>query len=381
MSAAPPLSLVHHHLGWPSGVDLGEEIDARVDLVTRWYREHGKPWTRSRRVAVDAIRGDVVWLAGGQEFRSALIADGFRHVEVVEVFVLAASAGAEIDAQVRCHWNEDRPDEAMFLGAVGSAVAEQLRADGTKRIADAAHADGLVALPGYSPGFDGWALTDQRQLFAVLACSPLPGPLKVLESGGLEPSKSTLTAIGLTRRNDLDIDPRSFWTPHSSAGGGFLYSFPEKALLRWSRRRLEWLPEMGRRRAARFRFDGTTCSNMGLSIGMSYYVELERRADGSAVIVACGCSPREGDRGYEGMCAYRTDPGGFAAASSEPPFEIGATLGDALGDALGRRESSMSSGCLCTKADREHKWRIVLETIHFDLFGAERRTSDNGTIS
>ena len=36
MSVVPELSLVRHHLGWPPGVDLGEEIDTRVDLVTRW---------------------------------------------------------------------------------------------------------------------------------------------------------------------------------------------------------------------------------------------------------------------------------------------------------------------------------------------------------
>ncbi len=385
MSVVPELSLVRHHLGWPPGVDLGEEIDRRVDLVTRWYREHGKPWTRSARVAVEMIRGEVIRLAGGQELRSALLADRFRHAEVEEVAVLCASAGPRIDPEVRRHWSEDRPDEAMFLGAVGSAVAEQLRAVGKERIAAAAHADGLVALPAYSPGFKGWELADQRQLFAVLegADAPLPGPLRVLESGGLEPSKSTLTAVGLTRRSDLDIDPQSFWTARSSGmsrsstAGAFVYSFAHGALRRWSRRRLEWLPGTGDRRFARFRFDGSTCSNTGLGIAMTYDVELERRSDGAVVMVACGCSPRPGDRGYEGMCAYRANPGGFALGSREPPFEIGATLTDLLG----RRDPQRSSGCLCTRADREHKWRIVLETIHFDLFGPEGRPSGEGAVS
>jgi hypothetical protein len=104
---------------------------------------------------------------------------------------------------------------------------------------------------------------------------------------------------------------------------------------------------------------------MGLDIAMTYDVSLEQRPDGVTVIVACGCSPRDGDRGFESMCAYRADPAGFSERLAELPFEIGATLEDALGP----RESSACSGCLCREADREHKWRIVLETIHFHLFG------------
>jgi hypothetical protein len=63
------------------------------------------------------------------------------------------------------------------------------------------------------------------------------------------------------------------------------------------------------------------------------------------------------------MCAFRADPVRFAAQVRTPP----PWLGRALDEVLDSRTEVRPSGCLCTRADREHKWRIVLQTAHFSL--------------
>ena len=42
-------------------------------------------------------------------------------------------------------------------------------------------------------------------------------------------------------------------------------------------------------------------------------------------------------------------------------------LGRPLDEALDWGPRSSPSACLCTQASRNHKWRIVLQTIHYGL--------------
>jgi hypothetical protein len=64
---------------------------------------------------------------------------------------------------------------------------------------------GLGMIPGYSPGYDGWSLTDQGPLFRLLGLEEidLPGPVSILDSGMLQPKNSLLAIFGVTPRADL----------------------------------------------------------------------------------------------------------------------------------------------------------------------------------
>jgi hypothetical protein len=42
-------------------------------------------------------------------------------------------------------------------------------------------------------------------------------------------------------------------------------------------------------------------------------------------------------------------------------------LGQPLGSVLAWRRGSSPAGCYCDAASREHKWGLVLETIHYAL--------------
>jgi hypothetical protein len=63
------------------------------------------------------------------------------------------------------------------------------------------------------------------------------------------------------------------------------------------------------------------------------------------------------------MCQYLTDAGPLMALiEREKPM-----LGEPLASVLAWRRQSSPAGCYCDAASREHKWGLVLETIHYAL--------------
>ncbi len=315
---------------------------------------------------------------------SSLFAAGLREVTAHAVVVVAISAGPEVDREIDRLWNEGRPDGAMFLNAYAISVTEHLRSREADDLGEAAAAQGRVVLPHYSPGYEGWELTDQARLYELMvaADSELPGPLDLLSSGALIPMKSTLAAFGIakispargeaavdgvdlqnfwTRRNTLGLDPSRRSSGEKTASSPS-YSVPERTLERWASRRLKVTDTGDGRLHARFRFDGTTCSNMGLPLAFDFEVELARETDTHRVL-ACRCAPAAGDTGHRGMCGYLTAPEEFMSAIQEAPVWTGRTLDELMDWAP---ETSLT-GCLCTRASRDHKWRVFIQTLHYAL--------------
>jgi hypothetical protein len=67
--------------------------------------------------------------------------------------------------------------------------------------------------------------------------------------------------------------------------------------------------------------------------------------------------------GYRSMCAYLDNSERFMAQLQM----YGPLVGGLLKDALSWKPQVSPAGCLCTRASQDHKWRIVLQTIHFAL--------------
>ena len=135
---------------------------------------------------------------------------------------------------------------------------------------------------------------------------------------------------------------------------------PVKALQKWAAERVGLRTGPAGRVEATFRFDGSTCSNLGHPLAFDYRVRL-RRLTRSFLVEAAECVPA--DAGYEKMCAALKDPDGFRRilALDQP------TPGRRLEDLLALRPPVAPSGCLCTPENRAHKWRLALETISFAL--------------
>jgi len=212
----------------------------------------------------------------------------------------------------------------------------------------------------------------------------------------LRPKKTQLAVFGLTRhteRLDRLTDlvpcencsfgpcqfrrapyrraPRSFGeqvpTPAAALDQDAEYTVNRKALKKWAEERLSLRVNQDGSLDALFRYDGTTCTNTGRALTFHYYVKLGPRADGYPIREQ-RCAPAPGDEGHTLMCRYLDNPSQLMdAIDREKPL-----LGERLDAVLSWQRQPSPAGCYCEPASRDHKWRQVLETIHYALVQRER---------
>ncbi len=191
-------------LGYPDGRLPGGRVAALADRSRRWFARHAAPWSFARPLVLGRIAGARVPLADGPTFTSRRLAERLGEIAADRLVAAVVTAGSEVDVASARLWREDRPDEAYFLDRFGAAVAVHLGAWTGEHLRALAAAGGLGLAPGYSPGYDGWPLGDQVELAGCLTRSragdrdPLPGPLRVLDSGMIEPRSSLLAVFGVT---------------------------------------------------------------------------------------------------------------------------------------------------------------------------------------
>jgi hypothetical protein len=265
----------------------------------------------------------------------------------------------------------------------------------------------MVALPHYSPGYSGWDVSDQNLLWSVIRPqngSGWPGELQVLDTGMLRPKKSLLAVIGITANLER---ARSFakLVPCENCSlpgcqyrrAPYRYSLPQiedvrrlqgspaerpaagradsgplardarystnlRALRKWSQERLVLNTGADGSVEARFRYEGTTCSNLGQPLEFDYHVKLAA-PDDHYRITAAECAPATGDTGHTQQCEYLNDAASLMGSiANEKPL-----LGRPLNDVLSWERPSNPSGCYCDIERRNHKWGLVYEVIHFAL--------------
>jgi hypothetical protein len=288
----------------------------------------------------------------------------------------------------------------------GSAVVEHLVTVASGHICGWADGHGAAALPHYSPGYSGWDVSDQVKLWDLLrqnGAAHLNGRLEVLETGMLRPKKSLLAVFGITR--DLEKARKLFRlipcetcslpncqyrrAPYQHAppqiedvralashaieilegqnrvtglDANVKYTINPRALEKWSKERLKLEFARDDSVAAGFRYEGTTCSNMGRALEFEYRVRLAPPAD-QYRILEMHCAPAPGDTGHQFQCEYLNDAETFMRSiTGEKPL-----LGRPLNEVLTWKREYNPSGCFCDRPRREHKWGLVLEVIHFAL--------------
>jgi hypothetical protein len=257
----------------------------------------------------------------------------------------------------------------------------------------------MAVLPHYSPGYPEWDIAEQSRLLDLIRHTgkqALPGSLDVLESGMLRPKKSLLAVFGLTKHTDrlrritelVPCESCSFATcdyrraPYArnqeeppppkpapvTALPAAKYTINKKALKRWTEERLQLEDREDRSINAVFRYEGTTCTNMGRPLSFHYNVELGPREEGYPIRQQC-CVPAPGDDGYTHMCQYINNNPEHLMASihDEQPL-----LGQPLNAVLSWPRPFCAAGCYCEPESREHKWGLVLETIHYALAQREK---------
>jgi hypothetical protein len=401
-------------LGYPRDWVPEERARELAASARAWYAQHGRPWVYARQAKSLEIRDGVIRIDGAT-FESERLQSMLVEANATSVLLVAVSAGAELELEAQQRWLEEKPDEYFFLEVYGSAVVEHLITMKGAELCEWADARGEAILPHYSPGYPEWDISQQPALLELIRRDGqnLPGELQmlgdlqVLESGMLRPKKSLLAMFGLTANRDrvtrlTELNPCescSFLScqyrraPYQGATRCFnrdevaqtqqllsqllpqllvleknaRYSVNAKALARWAADRLTLTRNENGTMDAQFRYEGTTCSNMGRPLVFDYQVTLGPPEDGY-VISAVACRPAPGDVGYQSMCRFIDSPERLMASiDSEKPL-----LGEPLNKVLSWDAATSSAGCHCELGDRLHKWRLVLETIHYALVEQER---------
>ena len=359
----------HRLLGYPPAhvlTDRARELEA---WARAWYAQHGRPWIHTLHPHPVEVRGDDVLLAATR-FTSARLAKTLRDSHAHSAIVAAVSAGPELERESQRLWAEEKPDEYFFLEIYGSAVVERLMTIAGAQLCAAAEPERMTVLPHYSPGYPDWDIAQQPALLELISAA-CPGAIEALTSGALRPRKSQLAVFGLTRhaaasRPLVEIVPCQTCTFAPCEFRRLPHTVNLKALKRWSEERLTLEPRADGGFDAVFRYEGTTCTNMGRPLCFDYRVRLGPRSEGYPICEQ-ECAPARDDSGHRFMCAYIDHREALMSAiDAEKPL-----AGRPLHEVLSWRRAAQAPSCYCDEASRLHHWGLVLETIQYALTARE----------
>ncbi|WP_221032679.1 hypothetical protein [Actomonas aquatica] len=382
-----PRAEYHRLLGYPPGHEPDERIHALTQQTVAWYATHGQPWIYLREASLD-LSNDALHI-DGTRFNSPKLLAHLRDAGATRVMLAAVGAGAAIATRSNALWQEGKPDEYFFAEVYGSAVVEHLVASLLGRICDLAEPAGLMAIPHYSPGYAGWDVSEQNRLHDLIRqnqTQPLPEPIEVLSSGMIRPKKTQFGIFGLIPRTPdalatpalkpcqrCAFEPCQYRrAPYQHAPVAIAepkpvsptpqYTVARRALRKWADQRLRLDYHDNGTLTATFRFEGSTCSNMGHPLAFDYRIKLGPATD-SHRILDTSCEPAPGDTGHTQQCAWLRDPEATQRRIAEPPPVVGQPL-DAV---LSWPRETRQSGCYCDATSRAHKWGLALETLHYAL--------------
>jgi hypothetical protein len=382
---AVPAAEYHRLLGYPRGHVLQERASELAAWAREWYVEHGHPWVYARYVEGPQAGENGVYLEEAQ-FHGERLRKTIQLSGAHGAIVAAISAGPELEERAQELWREEKPDEYFFLEVFGSAVVEHLTTMTGARLCAWAEDRGMAVLPHDSPGYIGWDVAEQPLLLRLIQRGGNEAAARVaaLESGALRPKKSLLAVFGVTHHTDR-LRPLTDLVPCESCSyapcqyrrapygrwlevaaepvdPGAKYNVNTKALKRWAGERLTVERHDDGTTEAVFIYEGTTCTNMGRPLKFHYRVKLGPREDGYPIREQ-DCTPAPGDTGHTHQCGYLDHRDQLMSAiAGESPL-----LGRRLDDVLCWQRSMFAPGCYCEEDSRQHKWGLVLETIHYAL--------------
>ena len=391
-------------LGLPSDYVMTGRTRELADCARAWYVKHGRPWLYARscerlEIADAAIRVD------GVLFNSSPLRKMLDQARAKHAILAAVSAGPELELEAQALWQAEKPDEYFFLEMYGSAVVEHLIALTGARLcawAEAPRHGGAAALQPGLPGvghrrpappskahpavaFAGTSGRGRSPRFRDASTQKIaPGRFWPDLARRAGPTTYGADALRKLLISFLPISPRA--VPADASNGQpeaastsaessnptittalplsrhANYSVNSKALRRWAEERLTLIHCDDGTIEARFRYEGTTCTNMGRELAFDYHVVLGPREEGYCIREQ-HCGPAPGDTGHTYMCRYMNNAEHLMVAiDREKPL-----IGYSLDEVLSWERPNDPAGCYCEPASRKHKWGLVLETIHFAL--------------
>lgn len=141
------------------------------------------------------------------------------------------------------------------------------------------------------------------------------------------------------------------------------YAIAPRALQRWADERLSIQRRPDGGAVYSFLLSGSTCNNMGMPIE----VEMIVTTDGDGRIESARSYPSADDRGCHLMCAVNSNATGNATHFFTDVGDCPDVIGQTIEQAAFRDWQVEPSGCFCTPGNRRHKWRNVLQTLHYAI--------------
>jgi hypothetical protein len=194
----------HRLLSLPRNYTMEGDMLERAENARAWYAQYGQPIVASVRIDLEKINPPMVSLKSGHELQSDVLAKRLQKGEAHSLMILAVSAGQEVSKEVATHWAEGRPDEGFFLDRFAVAVVEYLVFNASQIFCRSLESKHETLMQHLSPGCGEWDISDQHKLMELLTGVPGKtdlGPLKLLNSGAIDPQHSVLAVLGVTHGN------------------------------------------------------------------------------------------------------------------------------------------------------------------------------------
>jgi hypothetical protein len=402
-------------LGYPKEHVHSQRSLELITIARNWYAENGRPWVFARRTYALGLN-DGKLVIEGSTLASPRLYSMLKEAEAHAVFLVAVSAGKECEEEAIKRWKENKPDEYFFLEMFGSAVVENLVQTTGARFCAWADNENLAILPHYSPGYPDWDILDQEKLLGLIRKdnTALPGNIQVFKTGMLNPKKSLLAVFGITKQVEKtarltnlvpcescslpackyrrkpyirsitpieDVSRLQGSVINVSAGipvknavldTNARYTLGERVMEKWAKERLQLSFNNDDTIEARFRYDGTTCSNTGIPLTFDFTVKLASKAENHKILIA-KCIPAEKDTGHKSMCEYiRRQELFINIIAGEKPM-----VSKPLSEVISWKRINSPAGCFCNPLSRLHKWGIVYEVIHYALVQLEGTESQS----
>jgi hypothetical protein len=142
---------------------------------------------------IERVEGSRVHVAGSIVFEGETVSQLLENCDKVAVFVSTISDPLE---EVVGELAEDnRQVQAAVLDAVGSAAADQVAGRVQERVKEIAGTQGLAISRRFSPGYCGWDIAQQKQVFEALDADAVG--IELTDECLMIPRKSVSGIIGI----------------------------------------------------------------------------------------------------------------------------------------------------------------------------------------
>ncbi len=190
---------IYRNLGYGNTMPDAETI-ATVNNIVNHAHAICKPLAMFK-ICSSQLSGTHLVLDGVEMKTGKIIANYLTETSQVAVFV--ATAGIEYDNYLQNIKASGDIYTEFLADAVGSEIAEATVRFVSREVEKLATKKGMFITLSYSPGYCGWHVREQLQLFSLLPTKPCGITLN--DSCLMHPVKSVSGIIGLSQRPDIKV--------------------------------------------------------------------------------------------------------------------------------------------------------------------------------